>query len=223
MHGVSPPSRSPRSSSAGSEPKTWRPSTRASSSVVARDVDRVAARARPGARSPRSASPGPPRRLVCRAARARYGGASSARRAAASGVERGVGTVLDEERAVGERDERDRVRPRRRARPRSRSRPIARAVDAVDARLLPRRARVAAGARQPAFAREPLVQRLAPPEEAHYALGVGVDAVGVERVLVDACASTPSCRARRGSGAELLGSSSIDAFMSREASRARSV
>ena len=86
----------------------------------------------------------------------------------------------------------------------------------MDAGLLPGR-RARRRRRQAAVAREMLVQRLAPPEEAHDTAAV------VVRVLVDVALRHLLVALFADLAQELLGSSSIDAFMSRVASRARSV
>src|SRR5207249_8716695 len=71
-----------------------------------------------------------------------------------------VGALLDHEVVVGQRDEAGTL-ARELTDERRHLVPLARPVDAVDAGLVPGRARVLAGRLgQPALAREPLVQRL---------------------------------------------------------------
>ena len=147
----------------------------------------------------------PPRGTAARAASTRVG----------ERLERAVGALLDEERPVGSADPARARRPRRPAPRRSRLVPFARARESVDARS---RRQAGRGSRRRSARRLARVARAAARSG-----GRGPAHGAVVGARLSMWRFDPSCRARRASGARLLGPSSIDAFMSRLASRPRSV
>src|SRR5579864_4351025 len=134
-------------------------------------------------------------------------------------LQRRVGSLLHEHRAVGKDDERCRIAFDAGRLHHLRRIPLARTLHTVDADLARRcrrhlgRGPVTLG--QPAFAGEPFVQRLLPSEQAQRSASSAC--LSIFRFAALRSRSSFTCRR------SFSASSSMDAFMSRVASRARSV
>src|SRR2546425_9338338 len=135
-------------------------------------------------------------------------------------VERAVRPFFDEQRAVGERNEAHRVALDVGRLDGDDRVGLAGAVEARDPGLLPRRPRFRRRLpAQPSFAGEALVQRLTPPEQSHYTFEASPSSACLSILRFDVFLSRSSLIWRSSFSVR----SSIDAFMSRVASRARSV